>query len=47
MVLAMFLCFCPCGCICIDILMEVNQKHGRVEEDKKRNAWDFFMNILG
>jgi hypothetical protein len=28
------------------ILMDINQKQGGVEEDKKRNAGDLFKNIL-
>ncbi len=38
-----------CGVVvfCMDILMDVNQKHEGVKEDKKKNARDFFKDILG
>jgi hypothetical protein len=31
----------------MDILMDINQKQGGLELDKKRNAGDFFKNVLG
>jgi hypothetical protein len=31
----------------MDILMDVDQEHGVVEEDKKRSVGDFFNNVLG
>jgi hypothetical protein len=31
----------------MDVLMDINQKHEGVKEDKKKNARDFFKDILG
>jgi hypothetical protein len=39
--------FMWCGYVCVDILMDVDQEHGTVEEDKKRSVGDFFNNVLG